>query len=87
MRDSKQKKGLVQAVRDFVLTGERIGPLYCEAGFPNLRRVCGGDAGELSADVVDHIQVAVGTVVVAKPKIRADRLGVRRVHLDETCEG
>src|SRR5207248_8236446 len=45
-----------------------------KASFPNLRRVCRSDTRELSSHVIDNVEVAVGTVVVAQPKIRANGL-------------
>lgn len=61
-----------------------MGPFDREACFPDLRRIGGGDARELRSDVVDDVEVAVGTVVVAQSEIGAHRLGIRRVHLHET---
>src|SRR5690348_9697506 len=52
-----------------------------EARFANLRRVCRSQAGELCADVIDDIEIAVGAIVVAQAQIGAHRLIIRRIHL------
>src|SRR5713226_4900981 len=67
--------------------GEGIGVFHGETGFADLRRVGGGDAGELRSDVVDDVEIAVGAIVVAQTKIGAGSLGVGGVHLDQAGEG
>jgi hypothetical protein len=41
----------------------------------------------LCSNVVNDVQIAVGTIVVSQPKISADRLSIRSIHLNETCKG
>src|SRR5215467_621237 len=64
-----------------------ISPLHGKAGFADLRRIGGGNAGELSADIVDDVEVAVRAVVPAETEVGADGLRVGSVHLDEAGEG
>src|SRR5205807_4961227 len=51
-----------------------IGVFDRQACFPNLRRVCRSDTRELRSHVIDDVEVAVGTIVAAQPKIRANGL-------------
>ena len=53
-------------VRPVQLGSEGVSPFHGEAGLANLRWVCWRDAGKLSADVVDDVEIAVGTIVVAE---------------------
>ena len=69
------------------LRRKRIGPFDREARFADLRGVLWGNAGELRSNVVDDIEIAIGTIVVAQSEICTYRLGVRCVHLKETCKG
>ena len=55
---------------------ERISPFHCEAGLTDLRRIRGGNAGELRAHVVDDVEVAVRPVVISQTQIGTDRLRV-----------
>jgi hypothetical protein len=66
---------------------EGISPFHGEACLADLWGIRGSDAGELRADVVDDIEIAVGSVVVSQADIGTDCLGVRRVHLNEAGEG
>src|SRR5882762_5617115 len=66
---------------------EGVREFHCKAGLPYLRRICGSDAGELRAHVVDDVDIAVRPVVVSQPKIGTHRLSIRRVHLNQTREG
>src|ERR1700686_147572 len=69
------------------LRRKRIGPFDREARFADLRGVRWGNAGELRSNVVDDIEIAIGTIVVAQSEICPYRVGVRCVHLKETCKG
>ena len=66
---------------------EGVGPFDRKARFSNLWRVCWSDARKLGPNVIDDVEIAVGPVVVAQPKVRAHGLGVRGVHLNEACKG
>ena len=66
---------------------EGMGPFHREAVFTNLRGIRRGDAGELCADVVDDVEVAVRSVVIPQANIGTDCLGVRCVHLNQASEG
>ena len=81
------KIGVIGEYRGTSSRREGIGPFHGEAGFADLWRVCGGDAGELRSDVVDDVEIAIGTVVVPQAQIGADCLSIRCVHLKETREG
>lgn len=60
---------------------ERIRPFHCEARLADLRWVCWSDAGELRANIVNNVEIAVRTVVVAEAEIGADCLRVGSIHL------
>src|SRR6266404_9728639 len=51
------------------LGSEGVGPFDGKACLANLRWVRRSDAGELCADVVDDVEIAVRAIVVAQPKI------------------
>src|SRR5216684_5794398 len=65
------------------LRKEGVGELDGEASFADFRGICGGDAGELRADVVDDVEIAVGAVVVAQAEIGAYGLGIGGIHLQD----
>src|SRR5712664_3173609 len=44
------------------LRKEGVGELDGEGSFADFRGICGGYAGELRADVVDDVEIAVGAV-------------------------
>ena len=67
--------------------GEGIGVLHCEARLTHLWGIRRSNAGELRADIVDDVKVAVRAVVIPQANIGTDRLRVRSVHLNETREG
>src|SRR5262252_5023583 len=79
--------GASSKLQSRVLRRKRIGPFDREARFADLRGVRRGNAGELRSNVVDDIEIAIGTIVVAQSEICTYRLGVRCVHLKETCKG
>ena len=53
----------------------------------DLHRIGGGQACELGPDVVDDIQITIRPIVVPQADVRADRVGVGRVQLDESAGG
>src|SRR5882762_1350375 len=55
---------------------EGISPFHRKSSLAHLWRVCRGDAGELRAQVVDDVQIAVGPVVVPQAHIGTDGLRV-----------
>ena len=59
-----------------------VGVFDRETILGELRRVRGNKAGELLADSIDHEQIAVGTVILAKPDVATRGLCVRGVHLE-----
>jgi len=61
---------------------EGIGPFHSEAGLTDLRRVRRRNTGELCANVIDDVEVAIRAVVVPQPNIGTHRLRVRGVHLN-----
>jgi len=69
-----------------LLRCKRIGPFDGKTSFPHLRRIGGRDTSELCSHVVNDVQIAVWALVTAYPEIRAHRLSIRRVHLNETRE-
>src|SRR5438874_6976508 len=86
---NRTHRGLFGPVTSKIISSwsECVGPFHGEASFADLRRICWGDAGKLRSDVVDDVEVAVGTIVIAHAEIGADCLSVRGVHLNETREG
>ena len=54
-----------------------------EAVFVELRRVRCDQAGETLTCRVNHVQVAVGTVIPAQPNVGAGGLVVSGVHLEQ----
>src|SRR5712671_581532 len=87
-RDSCPKpRFLFSCLVDWDSWSERISPFHREASLAYLRRICRSNAGKLRSHVVDNVEIAVGTIVVAKTKIGAGRLRVGGVHLKDTGEG
>ena len=65
---------------------KRVGILDCEPGLTNLLEVRCGEAGKLRSYVIDDVKVAVRPVVVPQPKIGAQGLIIRRIHLNDAAE-
>src|SRR2546430_4508300 len=59
----------------YPLSLPRIRAFDCKARFPNLRRGCRSDTPALRSPAIDNVEVAVGAIVVAQPKIRAGCFG------------